>query len=196
MKCIIRSNQIKEFNNQIKFSFPKYVTQLINWANQNAQGTRPKTVGQLSDMFPQFENECEEITINAWMEWYSTKKPEAINNAVKKITNQISNLQEAIKLIDEKMITDWVEDLLFNKTYIGLYTQEAILAYLSKKSNTSYRMANSEEESRGIDGFIGDTPYQVKPVTYKIMNPLQENIPVKIIYYEKIKGGWKIEINE
>ena len=26
-------------------SFPKYVTQIINLANQNAQGTRPKVVG-------------------------------------------------------------------------------------------------------------------------------------------------------
>ncbi len=30
--------------------FPKYTTQLINIANQNAQGTRPAVVGQLSDL--------------------------------------------------------------------------------------------------------------------------------------------------
>ncbi len=28
--------------------FPKYTTQLMNLANLNAQGTRPKVVGQLS----------------------------------------------------------------------------------------------------------------------------------------------------
>ena len=30
--------------------FSKYTTQLINLANQNAQGTRPIVVGQMSDL--------------------------------------------------------------------------------------------------------------------------------------------------
>jgi hypothetical protein len=30
--------------------FPKYATQLLNLANQNAQGTRPKIVGQMSEL--------------------------------------------------------------------------------------------------------------------------------------------------
>jgi len=34
--------------------FPKYVTQLLNLANQNAQGTRPRVVGQMSDLIQQF----------------------------------------------------------------------------------------------------------------------------------------------
>ena len=49
--------------------FPKYTSQLINWANQNAQGTRPKVVGKLSDLFPEYENETDEISIESWKEW-------------------------------------------------------------------------------------------------------------------------------
>jgi hypothetical protein len=30
--------------------FPKYTTQLMNLANQNAQGTRPRVVGQMSEL--------------------------------------------------------------------------------------------------------------------------------------------------
>jgi hypothetical protein len=30
--------------------FPKYTTQLLNLANQNAQGTRPRVVGQVSEL--------------------------------------------------------------------------------------------------------------------------------------------------
>lgn len=30
--------------------FPKYTTQIMNIANQNAQGTRPEVVGQMSDL--------------------------------------------------------------------------------------------------------------------------------------------------
>lgn len=35
--------------------FPKYTTQLINLANQNAQGTRPRMVGQMSDLIQEFD---------------------------------------------------------------------------------------------------------------------------------------------
>ena len=31
--------------------FPKYTTRIINLANQNAQGTRPRIVGQMTDLF-------------------------------------------------------------------------------------------------------------------------------------------------
>ena len=34
--------------------FPKYTTQIMNLANQNAQGTRPKVVGQMTDLFKEF----------------------------------------------------------------------------------------------------------------------------------------------
>ena len=34
--------------------FPKYATQIINLANQNAQGTRPGIVGQMSDLILEF----------------------------------------------------------------------------------------------------------------------------------------------
>ena len=37
-----------------KKEFPKYTTQIINLANQNAQGTRPNVVGQLSDMIQEW----------------------------------------------------------------------------------------------------------------------------------------------
>ena len=35
--------------------FPKYTTQIMNLANQNAQGTRPKVVGQMTELFREFE---------------------------------------------------------------------------------------------------------------------------------------------
>ena len=34
--------------------FPKYTTQLINLANQNAGGTRPRVVGQMSELIKEF----------------------------------------------------------------------------------------------------------------------------------------------
>ena len=38
----------------IPIEFPKYTTQLMNLSNQNAQGTRPKVVGQMSYLIQEF----------------------------------------------------------------------------------------------------------------------------------------------
>ena len=46
------------------------------------------------------------------------------------------------------------------------------------------------------DGYVGNTPYSVKPDTYKTMGRLSEMIGVKMIYYTKIKTGLRLEIEE
>lgn len=196
MNYTIKNKDIEIYNENEPFSFPKYTSQLINWANQNAQGTRPVTVGQMSELFPEFLQSDEEKTIEGWRRWYSEKHPEAFKNATNKIWAQVNNLKEAIQLIDEEMVRKWVEDLIVYKTFNGLYVQKAILASLAKIKGTTYRLANVEEEAKGIDGYVGDTPYQVKADTYKTMDRLPESINVKMIYYVKTKTGLKVDVEE
>lgn len=196
MKYTIKSQDILAYNESKAVTFPKYTSQLINWANQNAQGTRAKIVGQMSDLFPEFMSSSDSITIEDWKDWYLQKHPGAIENATERIYEQVKNLQEAIKLIDKDMVRDWVKDLVINKTYNGLYVQKAILVSLSQKLNKEYRLAIPEEESVGIDGYVGETPYSIKPDTYKTMNRLSESINVKMIFYTKTKTGLNIEVVE
>lgn len=75
-------------------NFPKYTTQLINLANQNAQGTRPRVVGQLSELI----KECPEKTYRGWKKWYLSKYPNAIENAVEKIDEMMDNLKKSDKI--------------------------------------------------------------------------------------------------
>ena len=195
-KYTIPNQKIKIFNKTIEYDFPKYTTQLINLAGQNSQGTRPPVVGQLSELIQIFMQETNNLTINGWAEWYNDKYPKAIDNATDKIYAQVLKLQEAIKLIDRKMVREWVVDLIVNKTFNGLCVQNSILAYLSEISNKSYRLSTPEEESKGIDGFVGNKAYSIKPMTYKTMNRLPEQIKVSMIYYEKVTNGLKIEVEE
>ena len=143
--------------------FPKYATQLINLANQNAQGTRPRVVGQLSELI----NECPEKTYQGWKKWYLSRHPNTIKNATEKINEMMDNLKRTIKSIDKSMIKKWVEDLVLEKTFIGLKFQAAILKKIALIKNTNYKLANPKEESQGIDGFIGHIPVSIKPITYK-----------------------------
>lgn len=194
----IKNEELAALNNATSSAFPKYTSQLMNWANQNAQGTRPKVVGNLSELFPEFEKLTDEVSIEKWKEWYFDKQPNAINDATEKIWIQIENLKDAIVLIDKDMIKRWVEDLVITKTYNGLYFQQAILQRLSTILGLPYRLATAEEESKGIDGYVGDTAYSVKPDTFKSTNArsISEDVNVKMIYYTKKKTGITVEIED
>ena len=196
MKFTIKNEELIVINGSETPDFPKYTSQLINWANQNAQGTRPVVVGQMSELFPEFMNSGMEITIENWRKWYTEKYPEAFENATDKIFAQVQNLRNAIPLIDRDMVEKWVQDLVINKTFNGMYVQKAILASLAEKRGTTYRLATPEEESIGIDGYVGEVPYSVKPDTYKTMGRLSETIDVKMIYYSKTKTNLKIEVED
>jgi len=182
---------IKEISGEAK-DFPKYTTQIINLANQNAQGTRPRVVGQLSELIVK----CPHKEYHKWKEWYLQQQPKAIDDATKKIFSMVEELKKAINQIDEKTVKKWVEDLVIDKTFIGLKFQEGILKRIAKLKKVSYRLANPHEESKGIDGFIGDIPISIKPITYKTKDMLNERIEVKIIYYEKKKNGIIMDISE
>jgi len=196
MKYSLKNDNIASYNEASVFSFPKYTSQLINWANQNAQGTRPVVVGQMSELFPEFLISGEEITIENWRNWYTERYPDAIKKATEKIFAQVQNLQEAIALIDREMVAHWVEDLVISKTYNGMYVQKAILAFLAEQRKETYKLATPEEESIGIDGYVGNVPYSVKAGTYKTMARLSETIDVKMIYYTKTKTGLAIEVED
>ena len=185
------SDLIKEISGEAK-EFPKYTTQIINLANQNSQGTRPKVVGQLSDLI----QKCPHKEYEKWKEWYLEQQPQAIDNATEKIFEMVKNLKESINKIDKQMVREWVEDLVIDKTFIGLKFQEAILKRVAKLKKTSYRLSNPQEESKGIDGFIGEIPVSIKPITYKTKNMLSEKIEVKFIFYDKKKDGINVDISD
>src|SRR4030042_1877836 len=97
-------------------TFPKYATQLINLANQNAQGTRPAVVGQMSELIQEFTGK----SIIEWEKWYIERYPDAIEKATQKVIEMVNNFRKAIDKIDDKMIQNWIKDLVIIKTFIGL----------------------------------------------------------------------------
>lgn len=189
MKKKIYNQAVEELSNAEAYNFPKYTTQIINLVNSNAQGTRPSVVGQMSELIQAFPGK----SLAEWIEWYSEQQPNAVNNATDKIWSKLQEMKEAVALIDKPMVEAWVKDLVYTKTYCGLKFQEAILAYLAREYNTTYRLASIEEESQGIDGYLNNNPVQIKSITYKQEALLSEVINVPIIYYDKKKDGINIE---
>lgn len=162
------------------YQFPKYTTFFINQANYWKNGTVPEVVGQMTELVPQNKEKNQK----EWEEWYLERYPDAIDNATDIIYELIINFKESINTIDRDMVKDWVKDLVLVKSRQGLIYQEMILNYIAENNNTTYRLANPEEESKGIDGYVGNKPFQIKPHTYLTKPQLQETIPCDIIYYK------------
>jgi hypothetical protein len=49
--------------------FPKYTTQIMNTANQNSQGTRPATVGQLNEIIEEYKEQYPEGDFEDWRQF-------------------------------------------------------------------------------------------------------------------------------
>ena len=192
MKIKLKTAEIQEYVDAPASEFPKYTTQLMNIANQNSQATRPRHVGQLSELIQEFPGQ----TFEEWVTWYQERYPDAIDEATEKIISMVENFSEAIGKIDRTMVKSWVEDLILVKTFAGLKFQEAILRKLAEIKGCEYRLAEPLEESQGIDGFVGEDAYSIKPSTYESKPSLAESIEVRIIFYEKKHDGVEFEIPE
>ena len=190
MQIKLKNAEIQEYVSAPVREFPKYTTQLMNLANQNSQGTRPKVVGQLTDLIQKFPGQ----TFEEWVVWYREQYPDAIDNATDKIISMIEKFHVVFPKIDRDLVRSWVEDLVLVKTFTGLKFQEAILRKVSELKGCDYRLAEPYEESQGIDGFVGEEAYSIKPRTYRAMPSLAESIEIKIIFYEKKKDGVIFEI--
>lgn len=107
----------------------------------------------------------------------------------------MKDIKRAVDLIDDELIENRVKDLVFTKTFCVLKVQQAILSYVAGLYGKEWRLSSKEEESKGIDGYIGNVAVQIKADTYKQKGQLNEVIEAPIIYYEKKKTGLSIEFD-
>jgi len=192
MKIKLTFDEVRDLLEAPPALFSQVVAPLLNLANQYAQGTRPKVVGQMSELIQDFQGR----TVEEWRTWYLQRYPEAIQAATAKILDMLGRFQTALETIDSKAVRQWVEDLVIFKTFVGLRFQEAILKKVATLRRTSYRLSEPHEEAKGTDGFVGDTPIAIKPETYRAKPGLSEAIECEVIFYRKTKNAIQIEIEE
>jgi len=167
----------------------KYIGSVINLANSFSQATRPKHVGQMSELIQQFREDCDTHEVEDWADYYNGD--EKIDVATDKNWEVVLVIKENLNKLTKDDVREWTRDLIINKTHAGLQIQLDVLKLCA--GDQSYRLANVVEESKGIDGFIGDEPVSIKPNTYKkTINAGKEIIPYRIIYYTKGSKGVKI----
>ncbi|MBM3328844.1 MAG: MjaI family restriction endonuclease [Calditrichaeota bacterium] len=60
---------------------------------------------------------------------------------------------------------------------------------IAEDKGLDYQLASAEEESQGIDGWVGGMPVSIKPDTYEVKRALPESLPSIVVYYKKTKSG-------
>jgi len=189
MKITISSAEVRELLDAPPPKLPTYVSPILNLANRFASGTRPKVVGQMSELIQQFDGR----TLDDWAAWYQEQYPDAITEATQLIRNKLSEFKCVIDNITDEMIKLWVRDLVLVKTFIGLKFQEAILKKVADATGQVYALASPEQEASGIDGLIGNHAVSIKPSSWRDQVIQRENLQGVLIYYHKTDDGLEIE---
>lgn len=175
----IRLDKAKESINA-NLNLPTYTSYILNEIVRNSKANYPNIVGQMSELVPQNKDK----TQKEWEDWYLENYPDAIDNATDKAYKMLLKHKKAMDLIDKSMVKEYIADLVLVKSRKGLIFHDMVLDYLSKKYETTYRLATPEEESKGIDGYVGEKPIQIKPNTYLNMSRLQEEFTCDVVYYK------------
>ena len=77
----------------------------------------------VSELIKEFDGK----SIDEWIEWYTERYPNAVNDATDKIWNMYETMKAAFNAITKDMVENWVKDLVYGKTYCGLRFQTAII---------------------------------------------------------------------
>ena len=85
-------------------SYKKYVSPLINMANGYSHATRPKHVGQVTELI----RECRPNDFDEWREWYLCRYPTAIDEATDRVVTMLEQLRDAMNHIDRETVRRWI----------------------------------------------------------------------------------------
>ncbi len=196
-----------EADEEREFPLPKYAGQFFNLISSNSQATRPKYVGQMSEIIPEFINEYhkEKDKFPDWRDWkeyYLDKHKEEYDNGFERFKEYINKHLDAMSKIinddDYDLAKNWYDKFILIQNYKGFQYELLILEFIKRelKKGKYYivRKSTPEEEINSIDIVIENTEthenvcINVKPkASFERINK-QKNISFKedvvYLYYE------------
>ena len=96
-----------------KIEFPKYTSWILNQVNRISQATRPRIVGQMSELIKQ----CPERSFEGWKRWYLETHPDAIKNATQRISSKLKEVKDAFDEIDEELKKNGLKTLFLSRHF-------------------------------------------------------------------------------
>jgi hypothetical protein len=144
-----------------------YMGILNNAYNQSCNcGT--KVLGDMSEITSSFEGGSYDDFIEYYYRVHDGKKRR--RQAVKRMAENIIKRVRAVggDVPDSKAVkwsNRYIHSMLVN-SYRGFMDEARAIELVADELGEEWRVASSDEESDGIDGYIGDQSVQVKPLSY------------------------------
>jgi len=154
----------KNVTHKYRREWPKYSTQMLNVGNGNCKGTDKKIVGSAKELWLEMRGQNIVGTFENWVEFYnSTEYSKNTPAQGKKLYEMMQKMAAALEAITPDMCEDYIRELVENKTHMGMAGEEMAIQAVGQYYGLEVRFSTAEEETQGIDGWIGDIPVQVKP---------------------------------
>lgn len=181
----VNNRSIKELLGIADQVFPKYSRPLMVRANTFARSTDKRIVGHVSTLI----KEIKPKSLEEWIIIHTKLYPDALDIASTKLFDKLQDFKSVIETLNIEDVKRWMKEFLYEKTYMGLSIQKAILILFSTKYKIEYRESTETEEGKDIDGWLGTVKVSVKPVTYKDTKhlPYRINDDIYVVFYEKKK---------
>ena len=142
--------------------WPKYSKQLLNIATQNSKATNDKVIGSMKELWLKIRSSGLRGTLANWTKFYNEEwGADGLEQAGKRVHGMLQKMQ--VTWISEALCIDYIKELVYNKTCMGLGGEERAIEVAAAHFGLSFRFSDAEEERKGIDGWIGGKPVQVKP---------------------------------
>lgn len=144
-------------------SFPLYTKPILNIATQNSKATQVKNVGSMKEQWTSFL-ESGGRSVEDWERWYYDNGGEQkLQKATDKLFEMLNKMPLDHKIFTRELAQEYILDLVINKTHYGMSGEYHAVLAAAQYFGMKYRFSTAEEESQGIDAWIGDYPVQVKP---------------------------------
>lgn len=179
----------------------KFQPEILNTVNKNGHGNDAEVVGMVSQVIKDYRAQDNQPSLEKWIKYHEgLTNIQGIDVGVNKNWEEFKKMRKAIMRISEKTIRLWLENLVYNKTFVGLQAQDMILSDITNRLNTekgqgySYKNGDSSDERAQIDGYIisPDDKYcglQIKSDSYRSHNTVEGSAPVAYVYYKLKKEG-------
>ena len=172
--------------------FPLYSKSILNIATQNSKATGVKVVGSMKDQWTQFMA-TRGRSVQAWETWYMANGgPAKIQAATNRLYDMLCKMPVDHSVFTRALAEQYIMDLVINKTHYGMSGEYHSVLAAARHFDLDYRFSTPEEESQGIDAWIGDRPVQVKPHDSVKMHHVRNHADVKqtlVITYEAKKDS-------
>lgn len=182
---------LTERNSSVEF--PKYSKPILNIATQNSQATRKTLVGSMKELFTEFLSQKNKNghSVEEWRKFYYAKDGQTkIESATDKLWAMLEKMPVDRTIFTKDVARNYIVDLIINKTHFGMSGEYFSVLAAAKYFGMEYRWSTAEEESQGIDAWIGEFPVQVKPHDSVKMNHVRNHADIEktlVLTYESGK---------